>query len=184
MTSSSITIEFERGLPRSLKAERAVLPLDMAAYHAVRDYHDPVRDLRGVPAVAAHYSWKATTLQNKLNPDCDRNVLGVRELEGIAALTQDPRILDSLCATMRAIWIPIPSGDNALTMSAMLQKIGEASMQLGQLARDTGESIADGKITRDEFSVMEKTSMGLIQTVQGLMEQARAEMEAREVSRD
>ncbi len=163
-------------LPRTEKAKRAVLSLDMAAYHAVHDYRDPQGNI-GVPAVARHYSWNPRTLQNKLNPNEDRNHLTARELEFVAALTLDTRLLDAFCTPLRALWMPMPEV-SGLSGVAILNQIGEASAQLGQLARDTCTALADGRISADELAVLEKTSMRLMQAVQLLLQQARADMSA------
>lgn len=173
-----MTISAGPGLPRSVMAVRAVLPVELAAYHAVHDYRDPQGRI-GVPAVAAAFSWKPSTLNNKLNPNEERNILSARELECIAALTQDTRILDSLCATMNAVWISLPKVGDGLTAGAMLQQIGEASAQLGKLAQETGAAIADGKISEDELAVLEKTAMRISQAIQGLIAHARADMQSR-----
>lgn len=173
---SLMTLSAHPGLPRSVLAARGVLPLDLAAYYAVHEFRDGQGRI-GVPAVAAAYSWNPRTLTNKLNPNEERNVLSARELECIAMLTGDPRILDSLCSTMGAVWIPLPDGAG-LSASAMLQQIGEASGQLGKLAQETGEAIADNRITEDELAVMEKTAMRITQAVQRVIAQARADIAA------
>lgn len=159
------------------RAQRAVLPLQQAIYHAVHDVKG------GVGAIAGVYGFNHNTLQLKVSPNISTHQLNLREFEAILGFTRDARIMDSLCTAFgNAVWIDLgdPIHTEGLTLGAMLQQIGEASGALGQLAKDTAEAVGDGRIDRHELAVIEKSCMRLTQTVQGLLEQARQEVAARE----
>lgn len=161
------------------RAARALLPLQQAIYHAVHDVKG------GVGAICGVYGFNHNTLQLKVSPNIATHQLNLRELEAVIAYTRDPRIMDSLCAVYGNVaWIDLgePIHAEGLTLNAMLQQIGEAGSNLGRLAQDFAQSLNDGHIDRDELAVIEKTSMRLIQSVQGLLEQARQQVLDREAT--
>lgn len=81
------------------RAKREVLPLDLALYHAVREYPG------GAAAIAATSGRNATTLQHKLSPTHPSHVVNIQEFGEILELTKDSRILDAVHALVGdTIW--------------------------------------------------------------------------------
>lgn len=74
------------------RAQREVLPLDLALYHAARDYPG------GAAAIAATTGRNATTLQHKLSPTHPSHTVNIQEFGEILELTKDRRILDAVHA--------------------------------------------------------------------------------------
>lgn len=81
------------------RARREILPLDLALYHAARDYPG------GAAAIAATTGRNPTTLQHKLSPTHPSHTVNVQEFAEILELTKDRRILDAVHALVGdTIW--------------------------------------------------------------------------------
>ena len=74
------------------RAQREILPLDLALYHAARDYPG------GAAAIAATTGRNPTTLQHKLSPTHPSHAVNIQEFGEILELTKDRRILDAVHA--------------------------------------------------------------------------------------
>lgn len=68
------------------RAQREVLTLELALYHAARDYPG------GAAAIAATTGRNATTLQHKLSPTHPSHTINIQEFGEILELTKDRRI--------------------------------------------------------------------------------------------
>ena len=81
------------------RAQREILPLDLALYHAARDYPG------GAAAIAATTGRNSTTLQHKLSPTHPSHSINIQEFGEILELTKDRRILDAVHALVGdTIW--------------------------------------------------------------------------------
>ena len=81
------------------RAQREILPLDLALYHAARDYPG------GAAAIAATTGRNPTTLQHKLSPTHPSHSINIQEFGEILELTKDRRILDAVHALVGdTIW--------------------------------------------------------------------------------
>lgn len=78
------------------RAQREILPLDLALYHAARDYPG------GAAAIAATTGRNQTTLQHKLSPTHPSHSINIQEFGEILELTKDRRILDAVHALVSA----------------------------------------------------------------------------------
>ena len=99
------------------RAEKCLLSLEMACYHAVHDYPG------GVAAIAGMHGKNAGVLQNKLNPNQDSHRINISDLEMIAISTGDSRILQSVCSWFGAGYFILPSCDTDET--GLLEKSAE-----------------------------------------------------------
>ena len=147
------------------KAERCVLSLKMAVYHAVHDYPG------GVGAVAGAHGRNASVLQNKLNPNMDSHHINLSDLEQIIISTQDQRILQSICSLYGAGYFMLPhcEAENA----SLMEKCADVNRELGELMQEISASLADGKVTRDEIRALDRALMEFTAAGAGLVAYAK-----------
>ena len=146
--------------------ETTSLSLEQACYLAVHEYPG------GVPAVAATYGNKASTLQNKLNPTQATHKISAVDVEQILELTKDPRILDAICARVGAVWINLGDMGGGSDM-AMLDNITTCVTRLGDLSTKVQQSLADGRVDADELKELETAVLRLNQSSFYVLERAK-----------
>lgn len=152
-------------------AQRVVLPLEVAVYHAVRDVRG------GVGAVAGAYGFNANTLQLKTNPNTQSHHVNLRELEVILGYTRDPRLMDSLCAVFGdAAWMDLSAIQGAGDQQMILQ-LGELSKRVGDMTQSVAAALADGRVEPGELAVLEKCAQELHSTVHGIIARAHQMMQ-------
>lgn len=148
------------------RAQREVLPLNLALYHAAREYPG------GVKAVAAIYGLNASTLQHKLSPTQDTHTANIDDLEAVLGATRDPRILDSIGEIAGgALWVapverrlaPRPSEQlDALEALATLHE------RLGEMITSVRTSIEDGVVDERERAELRKRARQTMEAVLSL----------------
>lgn len=148
-------------------ADQQIHSLELACYHAVHDYPGQVK------AVAAVFGWRASTLQNKLNPTQSTHKLTAHEAQQILDLTRDGRIVDALCAPMGITWleqakIDAPAGD-----LSMLERSNDLLMASTALINEIVSALDDGVIDKDEWQRIKKRAYELQQSSSGVTETAR-----------
>lgn len=144
------------------RAEREVLPLPLAMYHAARDYPG------GIKAVAAVYGLNATTLQHKLSPTHEPHRPDLRDLEAVLGATQDDRILDAIGELANgALWVR-PDACHTHTTHGLIQVIGELHDQLGDMLASVVSTTADGVVDDHERAELRKRARELMQAVLAL----------------
>ena len=134
------------------RAEREILPLPLALYHAVNKYPG------GAAAIAATVGRNPTTLQHKLSPTATGHTVNVDELAEILSLTRDPRAMDSLCdAFGDAAWVDLREllqgfeGDQ--TLAGVLAAVGDTLQRQSALTRSIAQHLADdGHIDKQELA--------------------------------
>lgn len=158
-------------LTRQQREHGVILPLQTAIYHAVHDIRG------GVGAIAGAYGYNARTLQNKVNLGCDTHLLNIKEFEAILAYTRDPRLMDSLCSAFGdAAWLDLRTG--TINDTQLISGAAELFERVGHMGRDIANAMLDGRITRDELSLLEKDAALLHQTLQAIIARATAMLEA------
>lgn len=147
------------------RAEKCLLTLEMACYHAVHDYPG------GVAAIAGMHGKNASVLQNKLNPNQDSHRINISDLEMIAISTQDHRIIQSVCSWFGAGYFILPRCKTDET--GLLEKSAELTRELGELMSAVSNALADGRVDRDEVAEMEKQLLELMAAGQSLVVHAK-----------
>ena len=148
-------------------ARREILPLDLALYHAARDYPG------GAAAIAATTGRNPTTLQHKLSPTHPSHAVNVQEFAEILELTKDRRILDSVHALVGdTIWqelAEVYTDDMPETLT-----IGLAGYfrQVADLADTWAKSIGDGIVDDSELAEIRLQVFRGIQGLLGLFNRA------------
>ncbi|XKE45729.1 phage regulatory CII family protein [Halomonas organivorans] len=152
-----------RGWPTSVeRAQREVLPLDLALYHAAREYPG------GVKAVAATFGLNPTTLQHKLSPTHQPHVPNIADLEAVLATTLDDRILDAIGEIADgAIWVR-PDACQAEGTADLIEVIGVLHDKLGKMLNSVSETTRDGIVDDREQAELRKRARQLLQAVLAL----------------
>ena len=149
------------------RARREILPLDLALYHAARDYPG------GAAAIAATTGRNPTTLQHKLSPTHPSHTVNVQEFAEILELTKDRRILDAVHALVGdTIWqelAEVYTDDMPETLT-----IGLAGYfrQVADLADTWAKSIGDGIVDDSELAEIRLQVFRGIQGLLGLFNRA------------
>ncbi len=134
----------------------------MAVYHAV---HNPKI---GLPVVAELMSSNPSegTLRKKLDPAQDTHHLRFDEAVEILRITKDPRILDSLCAEIDAVWfIPetVPEAPGDLDVLQSGTSLMDRSVRL---ITELEAALRDGEIDKTERARLDEHIMRLNQATQ------------------
>lgn len=147
------------------RAQRTVLSLQMACYHAARDYPG------GAEALAAHMGMAGNLLCNKLNPNLTTHLLNAHDIELIADLTQDVRIVDALCSLQNRGHFKMPDVD--VTGSHIFNKSADMAREFGELMETVSKSLEDNKVNADEVAALDKALMEICASAKELVETAK-----------
>lgn len=149
------------------RAKREVLPLELALYHAVRDYTG------GAAAIAATTGRNATTLQHKLSPTHPSHIVNVQEFSEILELTKDPRILDSIHALVGdTIWQELSDAYTHDIPETLTMGLAEFFRQVANLAETWARSIGDGTVDDQELAEIQNQVFRGIQGLLGMYRRA------------
>jgi len=149
------------------RAKREVLPLELALYHAVRDYPG------GAAAIAATTGRNATTLQHKLSPTHPTHIVNVQEFGEILELTKDPRILDSVHALVGdTIWQELSGAYSHDIPETLTMGLAAFFRQVANLSETWARSIGDGKVDDQELAEIQQQVFRGIQGLLGMYRRA------------
>lgn len=143
------------------RANREVLTLDLALYHAARDYPG------GAAAIAATTGRNPTTLQHKLSPTHPTHTINVQEFGEILELTKDRRILDAVHALVGdTIWQDISEAYTGEMPETLTAGIASYFRQVADLADTWAKSIGDGQVSNSELA---EIRLQVFRGIQGLL---------------
>jgi len=143
------------------RAQREILPLDLALYHAARDYPG------GAAAIAATTGRNPTTLQHKLSPTHPSHTVNVQEFAEILELTKDRRILDAVHALVGdTIWQELAESYTADMPETLTTGIAMYFRQVADLADAWAKSIGDGVVCDRELA---EIRLQVFRGIQGLL---------------
>ncbi|WP_396586444.1 phage regulatory CII family protein [Bermanella sp. R86510] len=114
----------------------------------------------GIEAVAAKTGIRS--LQQKLNPACERNKLSAEDVDTILQLTRGYEILDVICKRLDAAWIDLSDLKRLPCDASMLDNITDLVTKLGVLTSNVQISLADGVVDVEEMHQLETASLRLI----------------------
>lgn len=147
------------------RADSCLLTLGMACYHAVHDYPG------SVGAVAGAYGRNAGTLQNKLNPGSKSHALSDVDIEEIARLTLDERILQTVCSWFGVGYFSLPEG--SLGDGSLFEQSAVLAKEVGELMDAVSEALSDGDVNEDDVNALEKALMEFFAAGKGMVERAK-----------
>ena len=133
-------------------------PLDVAKYRVVHDYPG------GAVALAPRAGMKPGTLSNKVNPQVETHHLTVDEAVAIQAAAGDCRIHEAEGYVLGRASVPL--GDFAGTSDVeLLELYADLHAQMGDVAREIRDALADRRITRREFNRIDREILGATQAL-------------------
>ncbi|RMQ45982.1 hypothetical protein ALQ04_01651 [Pseudomonas cichorii] len=143
------------------RAKREVLPLDLALYHAARDYPG------GAAAIAATTGRNPTTLQHKLSPTHPTHTVNIQEFSEILELTKDRRILDAVHALVGdTIWQDLAGCYTDDMPETLTVGIAQYFRQVADLAETWAKHIGDGCVDDGELA---EIRLQVFRCIQGLL---------------
>ena len=149
------------------RARREILPLDLALYHAARDYPG------GAAAIAATTGRNPSTLQHKLSPTHPSHAVNVQEFAEILELTKDRRILDSVHALVGdTIWQDLAEAYTDDMPETLATGLAAYFRQVADLADTWAKSIGDGVVSDSELAAIRLQVFRGIQGLLGLYNRA------------
>jgi hypothetical protein len=148
------------------RAQKCLLDLQMACYHAVHDYPG------GAAAIAAMSGTDMPVLQKKLNPNLDTHKINVRDLQTICEVTQDERVLQTICSYYDASYFLLPDAKE-ISQETLLQQGADLTGEVAKLMQTVSQSVIDGKVNQDEVKALDKSLMELIGSAKALIEHAK-----------
>lgn len=149
------------------RAQREVLTLELALYHAARDYPG------GAAAIAATTGRNPTTLQHKLSPTHPTHIVNVQEFGEILELTKDRRILDSVHALVGdTIWQDLAGCYTDDMPETLTVGIAKYFHQVADLAEVWAEHISDGQVDDGELAEIRHRVFRCIQGLLGMYNRA------------
>lgn len=150
------------------KRKRAVMSLEMSLKAAV----DSESDDSVMHRIAQKNGFNINTFRSSLNPTTPTHKANIYHLEAVLSETQDPRIMDSLCAIHgNAAWFELPEIEHMDQINFM-NKIGKLAREQGVLAQSIAAALSDGSINNDELSVIRKDAYDLIRIAATLLAMA------------
>ena len=150
------------------KRKRAVMSLEMSLKAAV----DSESDDSVMHRIAQKNGFNINTFRSSLNPTTPTHKANIYHLEAVLSETQDPRIMDSLCAIHgNAAWFELPEIEHMNQINFM-NKIGKLAREQGVLAQSIAAALSDGSINNDELSVIRKDAYDLIRIAATLLAMA------------
>lgn len=150
------------------KRKRAVMSLEMSLKAAV----DSESDDSVMHRIAQKNGFNINTFRSSLNPTTPTHKANIYHLEAVLSETQDPRIMDSLCAIHgNAAWFELPEIEHMDQINFM-SKIGKLAREQGVLAQSIAAALSDGSINNDELSVIRKDAYDLIRITATLLAMA------------
>lgn len=152
------------------RAQREVLTLELALYHAARDYPG------GAAAIAATTGRNRTTLQHKLSPTNTNpnHVINVREFGEILELTKDRRILDAVHALVGdTTWQELAEAYTNDMPETLTTGIAVYFRQVADLADTWAKSIGDGVVSDQELAAIRLQVFRGIQGLLGMLNRAQ-----------
>lgn len=142
-----------------------VMSLEMALKAAVYRPNDDSLMAR----IAEKNCFNINTFRSSLNPTTHTHKANIYHLEAVLAETQDPRIMDSICAIHgNAAWFELPKIEH-LGGTDFMNKIGKLAKEQGDLTQSIAAAISDNIVSQDEYSVIHKDVMDLIRVAMTLL---------------
>jgi hypothetical protein len=114
-------------------------------------------------------------LANAANPDMDSFDFQLRHILQLTRLTQNFAVLDFIEKSLGRVPILIPTA--TIGTAEIVEEFGKTSKEFGELAREIGSSLADGRIDPVEFVKLECEAWDLIRETVMLVEKLREKMD-------
>ena len=150
----------------SERADKCVLPLDLAVYQTTK------RERGLVHFICGKYGLNYNTVSAQINPNNDSHTLSPDIIEYVLTHAQNKSlIMDAICcAHGNAAWFELPECEDG----EMFDDIAELMKRFADMNNTTLAAIADQKVTNDESRAMKKVGYALIAQIQKVILTAEA----------
>ena len=150
----------------SERADKCVLPLDLAVYQTTK------RERGLVHFICGKYGLNYNTVSAQINPNNDSHTLSPDIIEYVLTHAENKTlIMDAIChAHGNAAWFELPTPDDG----EMFSDITELMQRFGHMHNTILEAIADKRVTSDELKALKKDGLALIGQVQKTIATAEA----------
>lgn len=156
------------------RADRCVLSLEQAVYHACKSQRGALGKIADI------YGVNYNTLALQINPNRDSHTLAPETIELVLEHTQSPRIMDAICcAHGNAGWFLLPDHDISAGDMSDIAALGK---KFADLNTATLLAYQDDIINADEYAEMQKVGHALLRQIQTVLNNAKANMEANDVT--
>lgn len=135
---------------------------------AVRESVDEAGGIKTVASITGIGS-----LQQKLNPSCERNKLSVEDMGQILMVASCKQVLDVLCARAGAVWIDLSKLQGLACDSSMLENVTDLVTRVGELTAEVQKSLDDGEVDMKELRKLERANLALCQASMTVIERAK-----------
>lgn len=133
-----------------------------AAFNTVHDYPG------GAVSLAPRVGKTPSSLSHEVTATGTAK-LGLLDAEKIVILTGDLRILEAFATDCGQMLVPLPSAIVLSTDDCML-RLADTAREFGELCKEVGGDLADGKISDNELRRFHKERSELIASLQALGE--------------
>jgi hypothetical protein len=128
-------------------------------------FHDTVHSAPGgCEALAVRLGMSPAVLRNKANPNAVANIVGLRDVERVMALTENYAVLHALAQNCGHVCIPVEADASASDM-AVLEMVTKVWSAGGEVAAEVHATLADGIVEQHEI---ERVKAAVYRTVQAL----------------
>lgn len=146
------------------------IDVESAAMNMVDDYRPGGASVLG-PLIGK----AAGTLSHEVNPHCKHAKLGLADAVKLSKLTNDRRVLEAFAAAMDCLVVPLGQMDSSEPET--MEALGRSAKEFAEFIAATAGGLADGAVSENELSVMEREASDLLSIVSKLLGLARARHE-------
>lgn len=118
--------------------------------------------------IAENNGFNINTLRSSINPTTTTHKANIHHFEAILSHTQDPRIMDTICAIHgNAGWFEFP--EICGTSQDVLMQIGKLAQEQGDLSVSVVQALSDKVVTHDEYAKVHKDALDLVRVAVTLL---------------
>ena len=147
------------------RADKTVLSIEAALYNAAHDFRG------GVEALAPLMAANPQVLRNKLNLTQSTHHPTLRDFRNISELTQDLRILQSVCSWFGAAYFILP--EVHVDDGALFERSGDVVREMGEMMATVTSAVSDGCVDPDEIAALDKALLEFVAVSKALIETAK-----------
>ncbi len=133
------------------------------AYNCVHDYPG------GAASLAPRMAKSATTLAHELN-GTGAAKLGLLDAEKITQLTGDLRILEAFAGNCGQMLVPLPDTLRPGSEKDCMLRLADTAREFGELCCEVSGCMADGRVSDNELSRIDRECGELVASVHALRE--------------
>lgn len=132
-------------------------------------FHETVHSAPGgCEALAVRLGMSAAVLRNKANPNAAANVVALRDVERVMALTGNYAVLHALAQNNGHVCIAVEN-DAAASDMAVLEMVTKVWSAGGEVAAEVHATLADGVVEPHEIARVEQAAYRTVQALHAMI---------------